>query len=147
MKVDNDAYFKNEGWLKTLIKVWKVWPSVALSLYVEGLINNPGGAPRIDYMTIAGELVGLTNHVGGICHFVDASAYDDFRWDEDSFLHGVQDVEFSQYLKFAGFYQGYLENLYVEHRLGTKGQNEKFKDYFERRKVEKRTKYEKNGKL
>jgi GT2 family glycosyltransferase len=146
IKVDNDAYFKDSGWLPAMIKVWKVWPSLSLSLYVEGLLNNPGGAPRLDYLTVAGELIGVTKHIGGICHFVDATAYREFRWDENSFLHGVQDMEFSQHLTFDSFYMGYMENWYVEHRYGTKGQHERFKDYFERRIKERSTRYEKNRK-
>lgn len=145
MKVDNDCYFKNENWLQVLVKIWNVWPTIALSLYVEGLKDNPGGAPRVEYMEIADELVGMTNHLGGICHFVDASAYKDFRWDEESFLHGVQDMEFSQYLQFNGYFMGYLENYYCEHRYGTEGQHKRYESYFERRKLEKKTRYEKNG--
>ena len=144
MKVDNDAFFKNQGWLAKMIDIYKAFPRFALSLYVEGLRDNPGGAVRVDYLTIRDELIGYTNHLGGICHFVEARAYDDFRWEEDSFLHGVQDMEFSQYLDRNGWYMGYLENWFVEHRDGTVGQHKKYKDYFERRKIEKTTKYAKN---
>ena len=145
MKVDNDAYFKNQGWLSTMVKVYESFPRFALSCYVEGLRDNPGGVPRVDYMTIQDELIGYTKHLGGICHFVDAKAYDEFRWDEDSFLHGIQDVEFSQYLDKEGYYQGYLENWSVEHKDGTEGQHKKYKGYFDRRKLEKVTKYAENG--
>jgi len=144
MKIDNDAFFKNDGWLAKLIEVHKVFPRFALSLYVEGLRDNPGGAARIDYMTVKDELLGYTKHIGGICHFVEAKAYDNFRWDEDSFLHGVQDMELSQYLDRHGYYMGYLENWFVEHKDGTDGQHKKYKDYFERRVIEKSTKYEKH---
>lgn len=141
MKVDNDAFFKNQGWLAKMIDIYKAFPRFALSLYVEGLRDNPGGAARAGYLTIRDELIGYTNHLGGICHFVDAHAYDNFRWDEDSFLHGVQDMELSQYLDRNHWYMGYLENWYVEHRDGTEGQHKKYKEYFERRKIEKITKY------
>lgn len=143
MKVDNDALFKNQGWLETMIKVYKSFPRYALSCYIEGLKDNPGGAARVDYMTIKDELIGYTKHLGGICHFVDAKAYKNFRWDEDSFLHGIQDMEFSQYLDRDGWYQGYLENWYCEHTEGTVGQHKRFPDYFKRRdEIEKVTKYE-----
>lgn len=144
MKVDNDCFFKNNGWLKTMIDVHRVFPRFALSCFVDGLRDNPGGAPRADYITINNELVGVTKHLGGICHFVSSRAYDNFRWDEESFLHGVQDMEFSMFLDYNGFYQGYLESWFCEHKDGTEGQHKKYKDYFERRKLEKRTKYEEN---
>lgn len=144
MKVDNDCLFKQENWLIAMIGVWKVFPSLALSLYVEGLKDNPGGAGRIDYMTINNELIGMTKHLGGICHFVDAGAYKHFRWDEDDFLHGVQDMVMSQNLGLNGYYMGYMESWYCEHCLGTEEQHKKYKKYFDRRVKEKHTKYGKD---
>jgi glycosyltransferase involved in cell wall biosynthesis len=142
LKSDNDAFYKNQGWLAKMIDIYKAFPRFALSLYVEGLRDNPGGAMRIDYLTIRNELIGYTNHLGGICHFVEARAYDNFRWEEDSFLHGVQDMEFSQYLDRHHWYMGYLENWYVSHGInGTDGQKKQFPEYFKRRVYEKTNKY------
>ena len=39
---------------------------------------------------------------------------------------------------------GYLENYTVMHSLGTEGQHKAYPQYFERRKLEKQTRYEKN---
>ncbi len=144
VKVDNDCFFHNQGWLAKMVEIWKANHRIALSCYVQGLKDNPGGAPRLFRGQIKGEVVGITKHIGGICHFVDASAYKDFRWDEHAFLHGVQDVEFSQYLLSQGFQMGYLENWYCEHFEGTEGQHNRYPDYFERRKFEKVTRYEVN---
>ena len=145
VKVDNDAYFKTNGWLKKMVEIYESFPMIALSCYIEGLKDNPGGAPRADYITMADELIGLTQHVGGICHFVEARAYDGFEWDEKSFLHGVQDMELSAYLGIKGYLMGYLENYICSHGIdGTVAQHEKYKDYFERRKEEKRTRYDTN---
>lgn len=141
-KVDNDCFFLTEGWLAKIVDIWKVNHRIALSPYVQGLKGNPGGAQRLDYGVVKGEYLGLTRHLGGICHFVDASAYRDFRWDEQGFLHGVQDVEFSQYLLLKGFQMGYLENYFVEHYKGTDGQHKDYPEYFERRKAEKTTRYQ-----
>lgn len=140
MKVDNDCLFLNKGWLKAMIEVWKRNRRIALSCYIQGLKDNPGGAPRLVYGEIGTELIGMTRHLGGICHFVDAKAYQDFRWDEESFLHGMQDLEFSKYLLANGYQMGYLENWYAEHMDGTVGQHKKYPEYFERRKIEKTTK-------
>lgn len=137
MKVDNDCLFLTEGWLKKMVEIWETNHMLALSCYVQGLVDNPGGAPRLGYGTIKDELLGMTRHIGGICHFVSAKAYKDFRWDEDSPLHGVQDLELSHYLLNNGYQMGYLENYFCEHIDGTEGQHKRYPDYFERRKDEK----------
>ncbi len=138
VKVDNDAIFKTKGWMSKMVRIWKANRKLALSCYISGLRDNPGGAPRVVYGKICNELIGMTRHLGGIVHFVDAKAYDEFRWPEDETLHGNQDVEFSMFLNSKGYQMGYLENYFVNHGMdGTQGQIEKYKDYFERRKWEK----------
>lgn len=140
-KVDNDAYFITPGWLNTMVRIWKSNHRLAMSCYVQGLRDNPGGAPRIGWGWIAREYLGMTRHLGGICHFVDSDAYKIFRWSPRDFLHGVQDLEFSQYLILNGFQMGYMENYFVEHIDGTEKQHEKYPEYFEKRKEEKTKKY------
>lgn len=141
VKVDNDAYFKNKGWLKRMVDIWKSNHRLALSCYIEGLRDNPGGSPREVYGTVCGEYVGMTKHLGGICHFVDARAYNNFRWNINSTLHGIQDLELSRHLLTNGFHMGYMENWYCEHKYGTEGQHKMFPEYFERRKKEKVEQY------
>lgn len=142
VKWDNDCIGLTKGWLNKMVDIWVSNRKIALSCYVQGLVDNPGGAQRLGFGTLKGELVGVTKHLGGICHFVDIHAYDDFKWDESSFLHGVQDMEMSQYLLFHGFSQGYLENFYVSHGpKGTVQQKVDYKDYFDRRVKEKQTRY------
>jgi len=143
MKWDNDCIGLTKDWLTKMIDIWKSNRRIALSCYVQGLVDNPGGAVRVGYGTLRGELVGVTKHLGGICHFVDAHAYDEFKWEENSFLHGIQDMEMSQYLLFHGWSQGYLENYYVSHGpKGTAQQKKDFAEYFERRVHEKQTRYD-----
>lgn len=143
-KVDNDAYFLTDGWLKEMVEIWKRNRRLALSCYVQGLKDNPGGASREAYGQIHGQVVGMSRHLGGICHFVDARAYKDWCWPEDDFLHGVQDLEFSQYLWGKEYQMAYLENFFVEHYEGTEGQHQRYPAYFERRKREKTTRYAKD---
>jgi hypothetical protein len=115
---------------------------LALSCYVQGLRDNPGGAPRLGYGRIKGELVGITTHLGGICHFVASKAYDSWRWPEGEQLHGLQDLEFSQFLGRMGYQMAYLENFFVSHGpQGTIPQERDYPDYFERRKLEKMKPY------
>ena len=113
-----------------------------LSCYVEGLKNNPGGAPRYHRGEMKKEPIGLTNHLGGVCVFADARAYRNFRWDEDDYLHSAQDLAFSQYVTTHGFAMGYLENYSLRH--ATEEMEQQYPEYYERRKEEKRTKYENN---
>jgi len=139
IKVDNDCLFLTHGWLKKMIELWGANRRIALSPYVQGLVDNPGGAPRLGYGDLCGELIGVTQHLGGICHFVGADAYKLFRWDETQPLHGIQDLEFSNYLVKSGWQMGYMENYFVEHIDGTSGQAKRYPEYFERRKQEKTT--------
>ena len=144
VKFDNDCMCLTSNWLDKMVEIYKSNHLLALSPYVQGLIDHPGGAPRLGYGRIRGELVGITQHLGGICHFVSAKAYELWRWEENSPLHGVQDLEFSQYLTKLGYQMAYLENFFVSHGpLGTQAQEKDYKNYFERRKVEKIRRYEK----
>lgn len=142
VKVDNDCYFKSMNWLGKMVDIWRGNRKIALSPYIEGLKDNPGGAMRSHYGQLRGEILGMTRHLGGICVFTDARAYKNFRWNETDFLHGIQDVEFSQHLLKEGYELGYLENYYAEHFEGTEAQHKRYPEYFERRVHEKTTRYE-----
>lgn len=144
IKSDNDAYYKSDGWLETMVKIWRCNKMIALSCYIEGLRDNPGGAQRLMYGELKGEQIGVTRHLGGICHFVDARAYKNWRWDEGATLHFMSDLVFSNYLLSIGYGMGYLENWFCEHKDGTAGQEVKYKDYFERRKLERTTSYKRS---
>lgn len=145
-KVDPDCLFISKDWLKTMVRIWKSNHKLAMSTYIQGLRDNPGGAPREFYGYLFADKVqvGFSRHIGGICVFTTARAYKDFRWDENAFLHGEQDLEFSQYIRTRGYACCYLENLFAEHYEGTAGQHERYPEYFERRKLEKSTRYVKN---
>lgn len=144
IKSDNDAYYKSDGWLKVMVDIWRRNRRIALSCYIEGLRDNPGGAPRIMYGELGGQRIGVTKHLGGICHFVDASAYDNYRWNEEAPLHFWSDLDFSNYLLSIGYGMGYLEDWFCEHKDGTAGQEIKYKEYFERRKLERVTSYKRS---
>lgn len=141
-KVDPDAIFQSTDWLSTILKLYKSNHQLILSLYPEGLIHTPGGAPRYHRGLIAGELLGMTNHLGGVCVFASAKAYDNFRWDENDYLHAAQDLAFSQYVTTHGYAMAYLENYSLRH--ATAEMEAQYPEYYERRKLEKRTKYESN---
>lgn len=136
IKIDNDTKFMTLGWLADMVDLWKRNHLLYVSPYVEGLVHNPGGAPRVGHAKIGPYFVEVTQHVGGIFAMIDAHAYDKFRW-QDQFLHGNQDAEASRAFTRLGYMPMYLPIHRIEHSDGTEGQIEKFPDYFERRKKEK----------
>lgn len=144
-KFDNDCICLTPDCIKAMVDVYNSNHLIALSPYVEGLKDNPGGATRVEYGKIKDYFLGLTKHLGGIFHFVNAKAYEGWKWDESSSLHGMQDLEFSNYLNSKGYINAYLESYKVNHGpTGTQGQYKDYKHYFEQRKLEKTTKYEAN---
>lgn len=140
IKVDNDCLFLTNGWLETVVDLWKRNHKLYTSPYVEGLVQNPGGAFRVGYANIGPYMVEVTQHIGGIFAAIDARAYKDFRW-TDQFLHGNQDAEASQAFRTLGYMPMYFPIHRVQHCDGTEGQHQKFPEYFERRKVEKTKTY------
>jgi hypothetical protein len=79
-------------------------------------------------------MIEVASHVGGLCAFIDANAYRNFRW-KDKFLHGNQDAEASYEFKKMGYMPCYLPEHRVMHN--TARQRMELKDYFEKRKLEK----------
>lgn len=144
IKADNDCLFLTEGWLATIVDLWQRNHRLYVSPYVEGLVQNPGGAHRVGYGHIGDYFVEVTQHIGGIFAAIDARAYKDFRW-QDQFLHGNQDAEASMAFRKQGYMPLYLPLHRVQHCDGTEGQHEKFPEYFERRKIEKTQVYQKGG--
>lgn len=139
VKVDNDCEFMTKGWLRTFVDLWKRNHMLYMSPYPEGLVNNPGGAPRVGHSHIGAYFIEVTTHIGGLCAFIDAKAYKGFRW-ADKFLHGNQDTEASQAFRAKRFMPCYIPMHRVMHMDTTEVQHEKFPEYFERRKLEKTTK-------
>jgi len=139
IKADNDCEFRTIGWLEIQIDLWKRNHMLYMSPYVEGLVDNPGGAPRVGQSFIGPYYVEVTAHIGGICAMVDAKAYKHFRW-KDEWMHGNQDREASVEFGKMGYMPMYVPMHRVMHMDSTEGQKAKYPDYFERRKLEKSTK-------
>ena len=138
IKVDNDCEFMTKGWLKTIVDLYKRNHMLYISPYVEGLVQNPGGAVRIGYTFMGPYYIEVTEHIGGIFAAIAAKAYEKFRWN-DQFLHGNQDREASKAFLRQNYMPFYLPMHRVMHMDGTSRQAEKYPDYFERRKTEKQT--------
>ena len=143
IKADNDCEFLTQGWLEDFVDLWRRNHMLYIGPYPEGLVDHPGGMPRVGHSTIGDEFVEVVEHLSGICAFIDAEAYRNFRW-KDQFYHGIQDLEASK----AFIARGYMPMIVPRHRIrhmdGTTGQQEKYPDYFKRRKKEKTTKVERD---
>jgi len=124
-----------------MVEMWKKNHLFYMGPYPEGLVDHPGGPWRAGWATIGGEYVELTDHLSGICAFIDAKAYKKFRWN-DKFLHGQQDGEASAAFIAQGYSPLIMSRHRIQHMDTTAGQAEKYPDYFERRKKEKQTQYE-----
>lgn len=139
IKVDNDCLFLTDNWLKEIVELYKRNHLLCFAPYPEGLRDNPGGSPRIEYGQLNGHMLGITNHLGGLCHIAPASVYRNFRWNEHSPLHGFQDLELSQWLTKNGYQMAYIEDIRVEHFEGTEGQHKRYPEYFKLRELERKT--------
>lgn len=138
IKIDNDVEFQTQGWLKDIVDLYHRNHKLYISPYVEGLIHNPGGAPRIGRGMIGKDYVEVTQHIGGIFAAIAGKAYKTFRW-TDRVLHGNQDMEASQAFRKMGYMPLYLPKHRITHKDTTEEQYKKYPEYFERRKHEKTT--------
>jgi glycosyltransferase involved in cell wall biosynthesis len=136
VKIDNDCEINTSSWLARMLYIFEAHWQIVLSPYVEGLLDNPGGAPRVGYKQLRKHLIGVTRHIGGIFTMTHKSAYDGFRWDEKDFLHSLQDVEFTQDVQKKGYLCGYVEDMKCAHMDTTEGQKKAYPEYFEERKYE-----------
>lgn len=141
VKIDNDCIIHTDKWLLKLVEMFKYNWTMALSPRIEGLVENIGGSPRLGYGNLAGEVIGLTHHIGGIFTMAHKSAYNNWRWSTKDFLHSQQDLMFTKHIKDLGYVCAYVESMRAEHQLGTKGQKEQYPDYFKLREDEKKIVY------
>lgn len=138
VKMDNDCLIESENILlhvtKLSAELFKPFSSRwVVSPRVEGIVNQP---VRVRSFWTANYSIGVTSIVGGLFHVVPAAIYRDYRYPESLPLAWGQDDDFCQYVRFNGGRVGYVENLVVQHYLGTHGQSEKDKAYFERKHKE-----------
>lgn len=145
MKVDNDALFKTRGWLEAMLEVYKRNQMLCLSPYIEGLAGMPGGTPRLVYGTMAGEFLGMVEHLGGIVTIAPSRIFWDWRWPSSAFMQGGNDVLFCSYAQKLGYQLAYLENYKCEHNEGTIGQEERYPGYFKDKEYLRRKRYEPEG--
>lgn len=104
-----------------------------LSPRVEGLYRQP---KRYDYTTINGWKIGLTGIVGGLFHVVPYLVMQHFYYPENLAFARGQDETFCEWANKSGFKTGYVEDIQVNHYETTRGQAERYPEYFERKYIE-----------
>lgn len=132
IKVDNDAYFLTDNWLKEFIEIFRRNRQFIISPNVEGLDAVPGGAIRqgisgSNYTMLNDRVLGLAPYIGGIVYAVSKELYDNWKFEED--MKGNKDFILCQYAKQIGYQPVYMEELRVEHYEGTKGQHKRFPEH------------------
>ena len=146
VKLDNDAEMMSDNWLKTLVELFDRNRKLILSPYVEGLEDSPGGVLRqrmsegSPYVLINDRVLGMVPFLGGICWAAPIELYDDFKFDEKTFIAGNKDYLISQYANQQGYKCFYAEELRLWHIDGTKGQKEKNPEYFKEIEKARKTK-------
>ena len=136
IKIDNDCEMMSENWLAFMVDLYDRNRTMILSPYVEGLEDSPGGVlrQRADgkepYAYIHDRVLGKVPNLGGICFAAPVELYENFRFEEAQFLAGNKDYMLSQYARSIGMALFYCEELRCWHIDGTKGQHEKYPEYF-----------------
>lgn len=133
IKVDNDAQLMTEGWLKDMVEIFERNRTLILSPSVEGLDGLPGGVLRqrqgdSPYVTINDRVLGIVPNLGGIVFATPIELFNE--WTFNPSFDGNKDYLLSQYASAMGYSMFYMEEYRVAHIDGTKGQHEKFPEYF-----------------
>ena len=139
-KVDNDAEIVTADILAHLIKCFedqrRFASRLALSPRVEGIRNQP---QRLRVEGRGGYRIGVTGIIGGLFHAAPWEVYREYRYPETLPLAKGQDDAFCGWLTEHGVLIGYVEDLVVNHYLGTDEQAKIFPGYFTRKWKEETT--------
>ncbi|MCR4338823.1 MAG: hypothetical protein NUW01_02935, partial [Gemmatimonadaceae bacterium] len=129
VKFDNDCEILRRDTLATVCRLVHENPTWILSPKIEGL-DSP---PPVDHETeVGGERVYAMSMIGGIFMAVPASVYDTYRYDENNPVWGMDDVGLCAWWKSKGNRAGYLADWPANHYETTRGQRERYVEYFER---------------
>lgn len=134
MKLDDDALLVSDGFGDVVSDLISINPNAVFSAYPVGLINNPGGPPKISHEVVESKILNKfytmrrVPHVGGFCRVSPWSVVENARITDS---HN-EDSEVSSYCNQNSIGMFYLENsLIVEHQESTLGQHARYgKEYF-----------------
>ena len=129
VKFDNDCELNEPDTLATIARL-AYDGNALLSPRILGLQNPP---PVTGRFTIGDETVLDIPQIGGIFLAAPAHVYDEFRFNPDNPTFGGDDVEICRWWRHGGGQCGYVERFTANHYETTKGQQERFPAYFERK--------------
>lgn len=137
IKMDNDCLVTTPGLLAKITAIYEGNEEASryvLSPRVTGIVNQP---KRVRHHVLAGHTIGITAIVGGLFHIVPAAIYREFMadggYDEKLPRGWGQDDQICDWLARKSYAKGYIEDLTVEHYLGTDGQHKDDSAFFHRK--------------
>ena len=132
VKYDNDCELTQPDTLRDIVSLVMEGGCI-LSPRILGLRQTP--TPMRE-LAIGNEAILDIPQIGGIFMAVPAWVYDEFRYDEESPLYGLDDVALCRWWRGQGGTCGYVRRLEAWHYETTDGQHERYPDYFARKQAE-----------
>lgn len=144
MKMDEDCEIISRNFFLHIKEINKLKPRLVFSPYPVGLINNPGGPPKVKHEILYGDKLDTfytfrhVAHIGGFARIAPRELVKDWQFPNDldpqNKISGTEDGHHSNKCLANGIEMAYLENaLIVEHQESTLGQHERYKEYFKSR--------------
>ena len=134
IKMDNDCEIVTDDiLLKMSVLITKSFTegkNIILSPRVEGIYTQP---KRLREDTLNGWIIGITSIIGGLFHVVPTSVYKRYTYPEDLALAQGQDDHFCLWCNRSGYKTGYVEHIQVNHYETTRGQAQRYPEYFKRK--------------
>lgn len=132
VKFDNDCELLTPFTLVSVARL-AMEGNALLSPRILGLQNPP---PVIGEFQIIDKKILEIPQIGGIFLAAPASVYDEFRFNPDNPKWGGDDVEICAWWRKQGGKCGYVQDFEANHYETTRGQQERYPDYFERKREE-----------
>lgn len=131
VKFDNDAEVISDNIVAEMVSLYsQTERPMLLSPRVTGINKQP---KRSYVETALTRPIGITNHIGGLFAWCNASLYLKYTYPDNLPLARGDDSAFAFWVYQQGFIVGYVEDLIVNHFETSAGQAARFPDYFERK--------------
>lgn len=135
VKMDNDCEIVTPNLFALMVEIFEVCGNMLLSPKVTGITNQPKREYDLFIKTNYKRKykIGRTGIVGGICHWMRAEIYQQYRYPMLLSRAKGQDDDFCDWAYKQSIPIGYVEDLLVNHMDSTAGQVEKYPEYFHRK--------------
>lgn len=133
VKFDNDCEVTTKNVLYDACRLVVENPNWLVSPRIHGL-NSPVGIGEV--VTVGDQEVGVTPMIGGIFLAASIAVYDGYQHNEGNPIWGMDDVNICRHIHDRGGRTGYLMAHDAWHYETTKGQEQRYPDYFQRKYAE-----------